>query len=59
MNEIIDNIVINNVLDTNEFNESLNFEEAFLRINVNSYDDYDLGDGSLINSKKMPKQSVY
>ena len=44
MNEIIDNIVINNVFDTNEFNESLNFEEAFLRINVNSYDDYDHGD---------------
>ena len=54
MNEIIENVVIDNVFDTNEFDESLNFEEAFLRINVNSYVDYDVGDGSLINSKRCP-----
>ena len=54
MNEIIENVVIDNVFDTNEFDESLNFEEAFLRINVNSYVDYDVGDGRLINSKRCP-----
>ena len=56
MNEIIENVVIDNVFNTNEFDESLNFEEAFLRINVNSYVDYDVGDGSLINSKRCPSK---
>ena len=30
MNEIIDNVLIDNFFDNSQFNESLNFEDAFL-----------------------------
>ena len=50
MNEIINNVLIDNFFDNSQFNESLNFEDAFSRINVNFYDEYNLGDGSLVHS---------
>ena len=59
MNEIIDNVLVDNFFDNSQFNESLNFEDTFSRINVNLYDEYDLGDGNIVNSQRCPsKQCV-
>jgi len=56
MNEIIDNVLVDNFFDNSQFNESLNFEDTFSRINVNLYDEYDLGDGSIVNSQRCPSK---
>ena len=56
MNEIIDNVLIDNFFHNSLFNESLDFEDAFSRINVNFYNDYNLGDGSLIHSQRCPSK---
>ena len=61
MNEIIDNVLIDNFFDNSQFNESLNFEDTFSRINVTLADFFNytiLASISFIFKLKKQKKHV-